>query len=470
MNRTLIFLLLLLIALPAWAAEGVGGTPWYARLISLGGLFVMVGLGWLISVNRKGINWRPVAWGIGLQLAFALVVLSPAAQDYFFNVVDGGVRQLLSFAEDGADFLFQTVEPHQIVVGFGEGEQQTFIGRISPPVKTFAFWILPTIIFFSSLMSVLYHLGVMQFIVNRLARLMQVTMGTSGAESLSAAANIFVGQTEAPLVIKPYVSAMTKSELHAVMTGGFATVAGGVLAAYVGFLRDIPGIAGHLVTASILSAPAALAISKVVFPEDGTPATAGRTEVLVERSSQNAIEAAGRGANQGMTLALNVAAMLVAFVGLLAMVDWMLGAVPVRFCEAGVAMGYAEGCASLTLSQILGWAFTPIALAMGVPWAEAGIVGQLLGEKMVLTEFVAYIHLGEILSAAEPVLSDRSAIIASYALCGFANFASIGIQLGGIGGIAPERMSDLASLGLRAMLAGSLAAFMTATVAGALLG
>ncbi len=470
MTRSLVLLAILLAALPAWAAGEVGPASWGSRLVSMFGLAFMVGLGWLISVNRRGIVWRPVLWGIGLQLAFALIVLSPAAQDYFFNVVDGGVRQILAFAEEGADFVFQTVEPHQLTVGFGEGHQETFIGRISPPVKTFAFWILPTIIFFSSLMSVLYHLGVMQFIVNRIARLMQITMGTSGAESLSAAANIFMGQTEAPLVIKPYVAGMTRSELHAVMTGGFATVAGGVMAAYVGFLRDIPGIAGHLVTASILSAPAALAISKVVFPEDGTPATAGRTEALVERKSQNAIEAAGRGANQGMTLALNVAAMLIAFVGLLAMVDWMLGAVPVRFCETGVAVGYLEGCAPVTLSQILGWCFTPVALAMGVPWAEAGVVGQLLGEKMVLTEFVAYIHLGEILAAGEPVLSHRSAIIASYALCGFANFASIGIQLGGIGGIAPERMSDLASLGLRAMLAGSLAAFMTATVAGALLG
>ncbi len=469
MSRPLLLLILALVAVPAWAADGGAETSWLGRGVSLLGLGVMVGLGWLISVDRRNVDWRPVRWGIGLQLAFALVVLSPAAQAYFFDVVDGGVRQLLAFAEQGAEFVFQTVEPHQLVVGFGEGEQQTFIGRISPPVKTFAFWILPTIIFFSSLMSVLYHLGVMQVVVNRLARLMQVTMGTSGAESLSAAANIFVGQTEAPLVIKPYVSDMTRSELHAVMTGGFATVAGGVMAAYVGFLKDIPGIAGHLVTASILSAPAALAISKVVFPEDGTPATAGRTEALVERTSQNVLEAAGRGANQGMTLALNVAAMLIAFVGLLAMADWMLGAVPMRFCESGAVLGYATGCDSLTLSQILGWLFTPVALAMGVPWAEAGLVGQLLGEKLILTEFVAYIHLGELMGQGG-VLSDRSAIIASYALCGFANFASIGIQLGGIGGIAPERMSDLASLGVRAMLAGSLAAFMTATVAGALLG
>ncbi len=469
--RPLLLAVICLWSLSAWAgAPGSTGGGLLERGVSLLGLGVMVGVAWALSVDRRGVQWRPVIWGIALQLVFALVVLSPMTRSFFFDVVDGGVRQLLAFAEEGAEFVFQTVEPHQVVVGFGEGDTETFIGRISPPVKTFAFWILPTIIFFSSLMSVLYHLGLMQWVVNRLARLMQVTMGTSGAESLSAAANIFVGQTEAPLVIKPYVLGMTRSELHAVMTGGFATVAGGVMAAYVGFLRDIPGIAGHLVTASILSAPAALAISKVMYPEDGEPATAGRTEAVVERTSQNVLEAAGRGANQGMTLALNVAAMLIAFVGLLAMVDWMLGAVPVRFCESGVAMGYGLGCDALDLSRILGWIFTPLALAMGVPWAEASTVGQLLGEKLVLTEFVAYIHLGELLSAETPVLSERSAIIASYALCGFANFASIGIQLGGIGGIAPERMSDLASLGVRAMIAGSLAAFMTATVAGALLG
>jgi CNT family concentrative nucleoside transporter len=337
-----------------------------------------------------------------------------------------------------------------------EGNPVTFVGRISPPVKTFAFWILPTIIFFSSLMSILYHLGVMQRLVWAIAWVMQRTMGTSGAESLSAAANILVGQTEAPLVIKPYVDGMTRSELHAVMTGGFATVAGGVMAAYVGFLRDIDGIAGHLVTASILSAPAALAISKVVFPETEAPATGDALEIAVESPDRNVLEAAARGASQGAHLAINVAAMLVAFVGLLAMVDWGLSCM--------VLWGEP-----LTLSRILGWLFSPIAFAMGVPWHEAGVVGQLLGEKLVLTEFIAYIHLGELMASADTALSHRSAIIASYALCGFANFASIGIQLGGIGGIAPGRLGDLAEMSIRAMLAGSLAAFMTATVAGVLL-
>ena len=440
-------------------AADLGG--WGVRLWSLTGVGVMVGIAWLLSVNRKAINWRPVMWGVLLQLGFGLVLLHPALQSTVFWAVDAGVTRVISFAEAGADFVFMSVEPHQLINS--EGNPETFVGRISPPVKTFAFWILPTIIFFSSLMTILYHLGVMQRIVFAVAWVMQRSMGTSGAESLSAAANIFVGQTEAPLLVKPYVERMTRSELHAVMTAGFATVAGGVMAAYVSYLRDIPGIAGHLVTASILSAPAALAISKVMVPEDGTPVAAGTLSLGGNdssgsgRSYTNVIEAAAQGATDGMKLAINVAAMLIAFVALIAMVDWGLAHIPL-FGEP------------LTLSRIFGWVFSPIAFAMGVPWAEAPIVGQLLGEKMVLTELYAYSPLGQIIGAEVAVLSDRSAVIASYALCGFANFASIGIQLGGIGGIAPSRMGDLAELGIRAMIAGTLAAFMTATVAGALLG
>lgn len=425
------------------------------RSISLLGLGVMIGIAWLLSTNRKAVRWKTVAWGVGLQLIFAVIVLSPELQTFFFGVVDGGVKKLLSFSEAGADFVFQAVEPHQIMDG--SGESVTFVGRISPPVKTFAFWILPTIIFFSSLMAILYHLGVMQRMVRVIAVIMQKTMGTSGAESLSAAGNIFVGQTEAPLLIAPFVGKMTKSELNAVMTGGFATVAGGVMAAYVGFLQDIPGIAGHLVTASIMSAPASLAIAKVMVPEDGTPFTMGTTPISVEKPDRNVLEAAARGATEGVKLAINVAAMLIAFVGLIAMLDWMIGWVMI--------MGEP-----LSLSRILGWVFSPIAFSMGVPWAEATTVGGLLGEKLVLTEFIAYIHLGELVNSPVPVLSERSAIISSYALCGFANFASIGIQLGGIGGIAPERMGDLADLSIRAVIGGSLAAFMTGTVAGVLIG
>jgi CNT family concentrative nucleoside transporter len=335
---------------------------------------------------------------------------------------------------------------------------KVFAGVVSPPAKTFAFWILPTIVFFSSMTSVLYHWGVLQRVVKGIAWVMSKTMGTSGAESLSAAANIFVGQTEAPLLIKPYVKDMTKSELHAVMTGGFATVAGGVMAAYVSFLKDIPGIAGHLVTASILSAPAALAISKVMFPETEESKTAGGdVAISVEKPSRNVIEAAAQGAAEGVKLAINVAGMLIAFVAIVAMADWALGLVPF--------MGEP-----LSMARILGWIFSPIAFIMGVPWAEAPIIGRLLGEKIVLTEFIAYINLGGIIASPDVAISERSAIIASYALCGFANFASIGIQLGGIGGLAPERMGDLAELGLRAMIGGSLAAFMTGTIAGILIG
>lgn len=366
------------------------------RGTSLLGLVVMVGIAWLLSTNRSQIRWRPVAWGIALQLLFGLIVLQPALQETFFTWVDVGVRRLLSFSEAGSNFVFQTVEGHQILDG--EGNAAFFIGRISPPVKTFAFWILPTIVFFSSLMAVLYHLGIMHRIVWAIAWLMQRTMGTSGAESLSAAANIFVGQTEAPLVVRPYVASMTRSELHAVMTGGFATVAGGVMAAYVHILKDIPGIAGHLVTASILSAPAALAISKVMVPEDGTPVTLGTLAIPHERSARNIIEAAANGATEGVKLAINVAGMLIAFVGLVAMVDWGLGLIPLS----------VEG-APLSLSLILGWLFAPLAFVMGVPWSEASIVGGLLGEKLVLTELIAYINLAGIVAAEPAVLSERSA-------------------------------------------------------------
>lgn len=425
------------------------------RALSLGGLLVMVGIAWALSENRRHVRWRPVVWGVALQLVLGMMVLSPTVQKLFFHAIDAGVHRLIGFSEAGATFVFQTIEPHKIL------DQQdhpvTVIGRVSPPLKTFAFWILPAIVFFSSLMSILYHLRVMQKVVWGIAWVMQRTMGTSGAESLSAAANIFLGQTEAPLLVRPYVDGMTRSELNAVMVGGFATVAGSVMAAYVGFLSNIPGIAGHLVTASILSAPASLAIAKIMVPELGQPATSGTLKLEAESPYSNVLEAAASGAADGAKLAINVAAMLIAFVALIAMADFMLSLVPL-------------GAEPLSLSRILGWLFSPIAFAMGVPWSECGVVGRLLGEKLVLTEFIAYVHLGDLLNGPQPVLSERSAVISSYALCGFANFASIGIQLGGIGGMAPRRMGELASLGLRAMVGGSLAAFMTANIAGVMLG
>lgn len=461
----------------ALAADGGNFLPnqsgFWDRGISFIGIFILVGVAYGLSTNRKAIDWRPVMWGVALQLIFGAIVLSDAASYFFFTVVDTGVNKLISFAGDGATFVFQSVEPHKVLDA--NGDPQFYVGTgngISPPVKTFAFWILPTIVFFSSLMSLLYYIGVMQFVVKVIAWAMVRTLGTSGAESLSAAGNIFVGQTEAPLLIKPFVNDMTKSELMAVMTGGFATVAGGVLGAYVSFLRDVPNIAGHLVIASIISAPAALAIAKVMVPETDVPKTRGDArmpEVAPEDMPANAIEAAARGATDGMQLAINVAAMLIAIVGLVAMFDWVIGLTPVTFCDTGATFGYA--CVSgtgapLSMSLLLGWLFAPVAFIMGVPWSECGIIGRLLGEKIVLTELLAYIHLGELINADTPQISQRSAIIASYALCGFANFASIGIQLGGIGGLAPKRMGELAELGLRAMVAGVIAACMTGAVAG----
>jgi len=448
-----------------------GTTSVFDRLVSFVGLFALVGLAVLLSENRRKIDWRPVVWGLGLQLALGVVILSPSVSGFFYTVVDGGVRQLLSFSEDGATFLFGSIEPHLVQLP-GEEEPTFIAGRVSPALKTFAFWILPTIVFFSALMSMLYHVGIMQGVVRGLAWLMMRTLGTSGAESLSAAGNIFVGQTEAPLLVKPFIATMTRSELMAVMTGGFATVAGGVMGAYVQFLDGVPHIAGHLVMASLMSAPAALAIAKIMVPETGQPTTAGNLDIALERTATNFIEAAANGATEGMRLALNVGAMLIAIVGLVAMVDWLIGWVPLTVCTEGWQGGYA--CADgtgepLGMSHIFGVVFAPLALLMGVPWDESMAVGQLLGEKIVLTEFFAYIHLGEMVHSETAVLSQRGAVIASYALCGFANFASIGIQLGGIGGIAPERMSDLASLGFRAMWAGMLAACMTGAVAGMML-
>jgi CNT family concentrative nucleoside transporter len=421
------------------------------RAVSLLGLFFMLGVAWLFSVDRRSVRLRPVLWGTALQLGLGFLILTPTLQGLFFDLVDHGIKRLLSFAEAGTSFVFGSIEPHQIL-GL-DGQPETFAGRVSPPLKTLAFWVLPTIVFFSSLMAVLYHYGVMQRIVWSIAWLMQRTLGTSGAESLATAANVFVGQVEAPLAVRPYIEKMTRSELCTVMTAGFATVAGGVMAAYVSFLGHVPGIAGHLVTASLLSAPASLAVAKILVPEREEPETAGAPVLDLESPHRNLFDAAARGATDGAKLALNVGAMLIAFVGLIALVDSVLSLVP-------------AGAEPLSLSRLLGWLFVPFAFAMGVSPEDCNLVGRLLGEKLVLTEFVAYSHLGDLLGSQPAPLSPRSAIIASYALCGFANFASIGVQLGGIGGIAPSRSADLASLALRAMIGGSLAAFMTACVAG----
>ena len=403
------------------------------RFIGILGILVLLAIALAMSNNRKAIPWRLVLWGLGLQLIFAIFILKTPIGQPFFGVIDTAIKKVLSFSDAGSDFLFKSFSA----------------GVVEAPLMNFAFRLLPTLIFFSSLITVLYHFGIIQFIVKWVARAMQMTMRTSGSETLSVSANIFVGQTEAPLMVRPFVSKMTKSELMAVMVGGFATVAGGIMAMYVKILADIPGIAGHLMAASIMSAPAALVIAKIIYPETESSDTMGDLKIVLEKKDDNVMEALSRGATDGMKLAANVGAMLIAFVAMIALVNAILGVM------------------DLSLQQILGWIFSPLAWVMGIPWHEAGIMGTLMGEKLVLTELIAYGDLAEL--RATNSISDRSAIIASYALCGFANFASVGIQLGGIGGIAPERRKDLAKLGLKAMFGGALASWITATLAGILI-
>ena len=412
------------------------------QYIAAGGYFVMIFLSWLMSAYKRNFPWRVVFGGTLLQLTFAWFTIKTTAGRLFFEKAGVCFNTLMDFVDVGNAAVF------------GDNFREHY----------FAFKVLPTIIFFSSLMSVLYHLGVMQFVVRILGNVMQITLGTSGAESLSASANIFVGQTEAPLVVRPYVARMTRSELMAVMVGGFATVAGGVMALYVGWGID----AGHLMTASVISAPAALLIAKVLQPEVDTPETLGVSKHAMPRETSNLIEAATTGAADGLILALNVGAMLVAFLGLIALIDYGLTH------GSGWAFEYMghRDWQPLTMSRILGVVFSPIAWLMGVEWKECSSVGQLLGVKMVATELVAYSQLDAMLGDPDadiaPTLSKRAIIIATYALCGFANFASIGIQIGGIGAIAPERRKDLTQLGLRAMLGGTLACCMTACIAGIL--
>ena len=404
------------------------------HLQGLIGMILLLGIAFILSNNRRKINYRIVGWGLSLQFIFGILILKTPLGKPLFGFFDKVITKLISFSDSGSDFLFKSLVPG---VGYHEA------------MVNFAFRALPTIIFFSSLMTVLYHFGVIQFIVKWISRIMQKSMGTSGSETLSVAANIFVGQTEAPLMIRPFIRSMTQSELMAVMTGGFATVAGGVLALYVIWLKDIPGIAGHLLAASVMSAPAAMVVAKIIYPETDLSETSGDLNIIIEKPDSNTMEALGRGATEGLKLAANVAAMLVAFVALIAMVNYLL-----TFADT-------------SLQGILGFVFRPLAWAMGIPWEEAQMVGVLMGEKITLTELIAYSDLRDL--RLEHAISDRTAIIASYALCGFANFASIGIQLGGIGGIAPERRKDLASLALKAMLGGALASWMTASIAGILI-
>ena len=409
------------------------------------GLASLLAIAWAFSENRRAVDWRLVATGVGLQLVFAVFVLLTPWGAGLFGALSEGFVKLLGFTTQGASFIFGD---------FAKPDKYGFI---------FAFQVLPTIIFFAAFMSVLYHLGVMQAIVKGMAWVITKVMKVSGAETLSVCANAFIGQTEAPLVVKPYILGMTRSELLTLMVGGMATIAGGVLGAYVMMLGGTDTAlqaeyAKHLITASIMAAPATLVIAKILCPEAGTPLTLGTVRMEVEKTTANVIDAAAAGAADGLKLALNVGAMLLAFIALIALVD-----APIAWLGEVTGLNEALG-RPLNLSTILGFILAPVVWLIGVPWADAVTVGGLVGTKVVLNEFVAYLQLAEVQGG----LSDKGRLIATYALCGFANFSSIAIQIGGIGGIAPERRADLAKFGLKAVLGGSLATFMTATIAGVL--
>ena len=398
------------------------------------GLFTLLAIAYLLSENKNAINYKTVVYGLIFQLLFALFILKTPFGAPIFSFLDTSINILISFSSSGSDFLFRSY-----VDGVG----------FHPGLVNFAFSTLPTIIFFSSLVAVLYHYRILQSVIKFIAKRMQQSLGTSGSETLSVAGNIFLGQTESPLMVRPFVGKMTNSELMAVMTGGFATVSGGVLAIYVSWLTDIPGIAGHLLAASVMSAPAALVVAKIIYPETQESKTMGDINIKIEQTNINAMEALSNGATDGLKLAANIAAMLIAFISFVAMVNYFLS-------FAGTSM-----------EEIFGIVFRPLAWTMGVPWDEAQLVGMLMGKKIVLTELVAYGDLQTLIQ--EGAISQRSAIISTYALCGFSNFASIGIQLGGIGAMAPDRKKDLAKLVTKAMFGGAIASWLTATIAGILL-
>ena len=399
------------------------------------GILVLLGVAYLLSNNRKEIKIRTVLWGLGLQFSLALMILKIPFVKSQFSILDRIFRKIISFSETGSNFLFESFIPG---VGYHVA------------MMNFAFRALPVIIFFSSLIAMSYHFGIVQTIVKFISRIMRSTMRTSGPETLSVSANIFVGQTEAPIIVRPFIKDMSNSELMAIMTGGFATTAGSVLALYVLWLEKIPGIAGHMLAASIMSAPAALAIAKIIYPETEKSRPKKIIKTHNHRETQNAMDALGKGATDGLKLAANVAAMLIAFVSIISMINYFL-----------------DFIFSVSLQQAMGVIFQPLSWTMGIPWDEAKIVGSLMGEKIVLTELVAYSNLSDLVN--NNLISNRSAVIASYALCGFANFGSIGIQLGGIGGMAPNKRKDLSKIAMKAMIGGAIASWLTATVAGLLI-
>jgi len=433
-------------------------------------MIAIVGIALAFSNNRKAINWKLVGSGLAIQFILAIFILkgSDMAEVWsplgwpktFFSWVSSFFVIVLDFTTAGAEFIF--------------GDLAKSPGMEGSLGNFFAFQVLPTIVFFASLTAILYHYGIMQRVVSAMSKGMQKVMGTSGAESLSVVANIFVGQTESPLVIKPYIDKMTKSELLTVMTGGMATIAGGVMAAYVQMLGNSYALANNvslevgrlmfaeqLLGASLMAAPAALVIAKILFPETKEPVTKGNVKMSVEKTDANGIDAAATGAGVGLKLAANVGAMLLAFIALLAMGNYFL-------FEIGELTGLNDAFPDfeLTIESLLGWVIAPIAFIVGVPWQDAVNMGSLLGTKVVLNEFVAYLQLADMVQ--QEMLSQKTITMATFALCGFANFSSIAIQIGGIGGLAPSRKSELASFGLLAVLAGTLANLMTATIAGIL--
>jgi len=400
------------------------------RATGLLGLMAIMAVAWLCSSHKRAIKLRIVAWGLGLQFAFAVIVLKTPASE-LLRAVSGGVQAMFGYVEAGTTFVF--------------GD----LGVAKPPMGfVFAFQVLPIIIFIASFFAILYYLGIMQWVVKGMAIAMQKVMGVSGAESLNVAASIFMGQTEAPLTIKPFLAGMTESELFTVMTCGMAHVSGAVMAAYVGVGHvEIR----HLLTAVIMTAPATIMLAKIFIPETGVPATAGKVEINVEKTAVNVIDAAAQGAGDGLRLVLNIAAMLIAFLALIALANGMMG------------WGHAHtGWFPESLQKIFGWVFAPVAWLLGVPWQDAGTIGSLLGTRLVTNEMVAFQQLGPLKDSLAP----KSFTIATFALCGFANLSSIAIQIGGIGALAPNRKSDLARLGLRAVAAGSMANFMSACIAG----
>jgi len=439
------------VAVIAVLLASFGGVP---KAQPVAGAVLILGIAYVLSTDRGAIDRRTVVWGLSLQVVFALLVLKNEWGQRTFKYLGDLITRLLGFANVGSSFVFGPLgdkEAWPRIMNAALGEEGARYAMI------FAFQVLPTIVFIAALFAILYYFGIMQLVVRFFAWGMRKVMKASGAETLNVAASIFMGQTEAPLTIRPYLPKMTDSELMTVMTSGMAHISGGIMAAYILFGIE----ARHLLTAVIMTAPGTLMMAKMFVPETGLPETMGTVKLDVERTDVNVIDAAGRGTGEGLHLAMNVAAMLISFLALVALLNALLGAF------GGFASTYLglASLADLSMQQILGWLFSPVAWAMGVQWRDAATIGNLLGTRMVLNEFVAYSQLGPLKASLDP----NSFTIATFALCGFANFSSIGIQIGGIGALAPTRRHDLARLGLRAMLAGTLANFMTATIAGFLL-